>query len=111
MANATKPERPINEESFYKPKDFEYGDFYLKCHNCGYEKLMFESVKNGVQFSIMTREDACMDVKCDKCNVHLSFFFKEGKSPEEIVSYDSATDESIIEDATDEEPVLQEDQI
>lgn len=74
------------------PKLFEYGDLYLKCGICKNESLVFESVPGGIQYTIYTKEDGQMEVKCPKCGTSLTYFFKEGKAPENVNEYDSNED-------------------
>lgn len=84
------------------PKFFDYGDFYLKCHNCGHEKKLFSAVQGGVQYTIYTREDGEMHIECEKCGVHVSYLFKEAEAPAVIEDYDSATDEVEEAEVTEE---------
>ena len=91
LSNVTHPQGLSNMEAS-APKLFEYGDLYLKCDICKNESLVFPSVPGGIQYTIYTKEEGAMEVKCPKCGTCLTYFFKEGKAPESVNEYDSNED-------------------
>jgi hypothetical protein len=109
-------------------KQFEYGDLWLRCSNCGFEEVVEKGIKDGIQFVLPTTEEHKLKLGCSKCGVSLVMDYTESdeetikeaeksyeawqKQQEEFAKKVEATEETVEEKleelAEQEDALLQE---
>lgn len=81
---------------------FEYGDLVVVCGKCGSEQVMAENQVGGVQLNLLTNHKSRIELICDKCDSHMSIFFKESVNPPEATEEEKEeTDENVQEESNE----------
>lgn len=62
-------------------KVFNYGDFHLKCHNCGHDEIVAKNVKGGLRMDIYTTDQHKLIMECSECGAKLEYYFTEAANP------------------------------
>lgn len=66
--------------------DFKYGDLIIKCHQCGGEELVEESITDGRAIYLFNTHDNYIKLHCPVCNITMEMSIVPSKNaPEEDV--------------------------
>ena len=97
----------MNENVIKDPVIFEYGDLYLKCHNCGKEVKLYPNVKGGLRFDLYTTDQHKLVLKCDDCGNEIELFFKDAEEPPKVEEDEKAQDEEVQNKTEETDEVLE----
>jgi hypothetical protein len=62
-------------------KLYEYGNLAVVC-SCGSVQILGEGVEQGIQITLVNKEDSFIQLRCDKCNADIKLCLLEGIKPE-----------------------------